>query len=56
MNSVVFHLDCELRIRRVVDAATADKVEPFQTKMTHFVTMGKVVACLFLYLSRTLNE
>jgi len=43
MRSVsVIHTGCEVRIRRVVEQSSADTVEPFQTKMTHFVAKGKL--------------
>jgi len=34
---------CEVRIRRVVKDSTAEIVEPFQTKMTQFVTNGELI-------------
>jgi len=43
-------LGCELRIRRVVEAASPDIVEPFQTKMTEFLTKGKLVIFYVYYL------
>ena len=35
--------DCELRTRRVIKESTAENVEPFQSKMTHFITKGTLV-------------
>lgn len=39
----VVHSGCEHRIHRVVKESSADIVEPFQTKMTHFVAKGKLL-------------
>lgn len=39
-SSVSLDLGCEQRIDRVVQQSTADNVEPFQHKMTQFVTQG----------------
>ena len=37
---------CELRIRHIVEESSADNIEPFQTKMTQFVTQGKLIVLL----------
>ena len=37
---------CELRIHHIVEESSADNIEPFQTKMTHFVTQGKLIVLL----------
>jgi len=45
--------DCDVRMRRVVKESSKENVEPFQTKMTHFITQGTLTHCLFMHTHTT---